>query len=96
MPEVIKIKELKNGLKVAELFHGPTLAFKDLALGVVGGLYNYFLDRSKKKCIVIVGKQHEAWSAAFSIGILIQILQSSVRNYTFLFRVWVDNRIKIG
>lgn len=60
MPEVIKIKELKNGLKVAELFHGPTLAFKDLALGVVGGLYNYFLERSKKKCIVIVGKQHEA------------------------------------
>ena len=61
VPEVIKIKELKNGLKVAELFHGPTLAFKDLALGVVGGLYNYFLERSKKKCIVIVGKQHEAW-----------------------------------
>ena len=60
VPEVIKIKELKNGLKVAELFHGPTLAFKDLALGVVGGLYNYFLERSKKKCIVIVGKQHEA------------------------------------
>ena len=56
VPEVIKIKELKNGLKVAELFHGPTLAFKDLALGVVGGLYNYFLERSKKKCIVIVGK----------------------------------------
>ena len=77
MPEVIKIKELKNGLKVAELFHGPTLAFKDLALGVVGGLYNYFLERSKKKCIVIVGKQHEAGFAAFSTGILIEILKSS-------------------
>ena len=54
-PEVIKIAELKNGLKVAELFHGPTLAFKDLALGVVGELYNYFLEKSKKKCIVLVG-----------------------------------------
>ena len=75
MPEVIKIKELKNGLKVAELFHGPTLAFKDLALGVVGGLYNYFLERSKKKCIVIVGIF--GWLAAFSTGILIEILQSS-------------------
>ena len=56
MPEVIKIKELKNGLNIAELFHGPTLAFKDLALGVVGGLYNYFLEKSKKKCIVLVGE----------------------------------------
>ena len=65
VPEVIKIKELKNGLKVAELFHGPTLAFKDLALGVVGGLYNYFLERSKKKCIVIVGMQHEYLTTGF-------------------------------
>ena len=55
--EVIKVAELQNGLKVAELFHGPTLAFKDLALGVVGGLYNYFLTKSKKKCIVLVGKK---------------------------------------
>ena len=79
VPEVIKIKELKNGLKVAELFHGPTLAFKDLALGVVGGLYNYFLERSKKKCIVIVGKQHEAWLLfQVSTGILIEILHSSM------------------
>jgi len=66
VPEVIKIKELKNGLKVAELFHGPTLAFKDLALGVVGGLYNYFLERSKKKCIVIVGTSGDTGSAAIS------------------------------
>ena len=84
MPEVIKIKELKNGLKVAELFHGPTLAFKDLALGVVGGLYNYFLERSKKKCIVIVGKQHEAWSTAFSTGILIEILNKFLSHLLLL------------
>ena len=56
VPEVVKIKGLKNGLNIAELFHGPTLAFKDLALGVVGGLYNYFLEKSGKKCIVLVGK----------------------------------------
>lgn len=55
IPQVVKIQPLKDGLKVAELFHGPTLAFKDLALGVVGGLYNYFLEKSKKKCIVLVG-----------------------------------------
>ena len=56
VPEVIAIKRLKDGLNVAELFHGPTLAFKDLALTFVGELYNYFLEKSKKNCIIVVGK----------------------------------------
>ena len=52
---MIAIKRLKDGLNVAELFHGPTLAFKDLALTFVGELYNYFLEKSKKNCIIVVG-----------------------------------------
>ena len=56
-PGVVKIADLKDGLSIAELFHGPTKAFKDLALGVVAELYNYFLEKSKKHCIVLVGKQ---------------------------------------
>ena len=55
VPEVVNIAKLKDGLNVAELFHGPTLAFKDLALTFVGELYNYFLEKSKKKCIIVVG-----------------------------------------
>ena len=43
LDEPIPISRLKNGLNIAELYHGPTLAFKDLALGVVGQLYEYFL-----------------------------------------------------
>ena len=65
-PSVVKIANLKNGLNVAELFHGPTMAFKDLALGVVGELYNYFLERSKKHCIVLVGTSGDTGSAAIS------------------------------
>ena len=42
------------------------MAFKDLALGVVGGLYNYFLEKSKKKCIVLVGTSGDTGSAAIS------------------------------
>ena len=46
LDEPIPISRLQNGLNIAELYHGPTLAFKDLALGVVGQLYEYFLGNS--------------------------------------------------
>ena len=46
LEEPIPISRLKNGLNIAELYHGPTLAFKDLALGVVGQLYEYFLGKT--------------------------------------------------
>jgi len=60
----IQIARLKAGLNVAEMFHGPTLAFKDLALGVVGQLYNYFLDRAKKHVTVLIGTSGDTGSAA--------------------------------
>ena len=34
----MRVVELKGGLRISELFHGPTLAFKDLGLGVVARL----------------------------------------------------------
>ena len=51
----IPISRLAGGLNIAELYHGPTLAFKDLALGVVGQLYDYFLGRSQKHVTVLIG-----------------------------------------
>ena len=39
---VVKISELGN-LKVLELFHGPTLAFKDVAMQLIGNFYQYHL-----------------------------------------------------
>jgi threonine synthase len=38
-PEVTPLLQLAPGLHVLELFHGPTLAFKDVALQLLGGLY---------------------------------------------------------
>jgi threonine synthase len=38
-PEVAPLRRLAPGLHVLELFHGPTLAFKDFALQLLGGLY---------------------------------------------------------
>ena len=64
--EPINIARLKNGLNIAELFHGPTLAFKDLALGVVGQLYEFFLSRDKKHMTVIIGTSGDTGSAAIN------------------------------
>jgi len=38
-PEVTPMLELDAGLRVLELFHGPTLSFKDIALQLLGNLY---------------------------------------------------------
>lgn len=44
-PETTPLKSLKNGLNVLELFHGPTFAFKDVALQFLGNLFEFFLTR---------------------------------------------------
>lgn len=41
----LKSIDEKNGLYLLELFHGPTYAFKDVALQFVGNLFEYFLKR---------------------------------------------------
>ena len=45
--DVVKISDLGN-LKVLELFHGPTLAFKDIAMQLIGNFYQYHLTRDQK------------------------------------------------
>ena len=48
--DVVKISDLGD-LKVLELFHGPTLAFKDIAMQLIGNFYQYHLGRDQKKII---------------------------------------------
>jgi threonine synthase len=50
LPEVtptITLDQSKN-LYLLELFHGPTFAFKDVALQFLGNLFEYFLVRRNK------------------------------------------------
>lgn len=62
--EVLKVTKLEGDLNIAELFHGPTMTFKDLGLSIVGRLYDYFLEKRRKNMIVLVGTSGDTGSAA--------------------------------
>ena len=53
-PAVVPLMQLETGLFAQELFHGPTLAFKDLAMQVLGRLFDHIL-RQRDQRITIVG-----------------------------------------
>ena len=43
--DVVVIKKLGN-VNLLELFHGPTLAFKDIAMQVIGNMYEKILEKN--------------------------------------------------
>jgi threonine synthase len=51
---IAPMKQLGAGQWVMELFHGPTLAFKDVALQLLGRLFEFFLEK-RERAITIVG-----------------------------------------
>ncbi len=61
--DVVKISDLGD-LKVLELFHGPTLAFKDIAMQLIGNFYQYHLGRDQKKINIIVATSGDTGAAA--------------------------------
>ena len=46
--EIISLDKLKKNEFVLNLFHGPTFAFKDFALQLLGNLYDYVLKKKNK------------------------------------------------
>ena len=61
--EVVKISNV-NQLKLLELFHGPTLAFKDVAMQFIGNLYEYYLSKNNKKINIVVATSGDTGAAA--------------------------------
>lgn len=49
---------------VLELFHGPTLAFKDFALQLLGRLLDYVLERNHQKVVILGATSGDTGSAA--------------------------------
>ncbi len=54
----------KDGVHIVELFHGPTLAFKDVALQLLGNLFEYLLKESGQKMNIVGATSGDTGSAA--------------------------------
>jgi threonine synthase len=61
---VAPLKQLGTDLWLMELFHGPTLAFKDYALQLVGPLFDEVLSRRRQRVTVIGATSGDTGSAA--------------------------------
>lgn len=54
----------KGDLHILELFHGPTLAFKDVALQFLGNLFEYLLNKDDKTLNILGATSGDTGSAA--------------------------------
>jgi len=63
-PAVVPLQQLDTGLFVQELFHGPTLAFKDMALQIVGRLFDHVLAAHDEHVTIVGATSGDTGSAA--------------------------------
>ncbi|MEL6411900.1 MAG: threonine synthase [Pseudomonadota bacterium] len=58
------LKQLDSGHFLLELFHGPTLAFKDFAMQLIGQMFEASLTRSGKRVTIVGATSGDTGSAA--------------------------------
>jgi threonine synthase len=63
-PDVVPIVDLQPGHKLMELFHGPTLAFKDVALQLLGRIFDHILTERNEKVTIVGATSGDTGSAA--------------------------------
>ena len=63
--DVVSIKKIGK-VNLLELYHGPTLAFKDIAMQVIGNMYDQLKIAEKKPVNVVVATSGDTGSAAIA------------------------------
>ena len=67
-PAVAPLVQLETHLFVQELFHGPTLAFKDMAMQVLGRLFDYVLIARDTRVTIVAATSGDTGSAAIEVS----------------------------
>jgi len=68
-PDIAPLKQLDKNTWVLELFHGPTLAFKDFALQLLGNLYEHQCEL-RSESLTVLGATSGDTGAAAIYGLL--------------------------
>jgi threonine synthase len=63
-PAVAPLVQLDHLVWAQELFHGPTLAFKDMAMQLLGGLFDHVLAREQRSVTIVAATSGDTGSAA--------------------------------
>jgi threonine synthase len=63
-PAVVPLTQIKSDTFVLELFHGPTLAFKDVAMQLLGRLMDHALERRGERRTIVVATSGDTGGAA--------------------------------
>jgi threonine synthase len=63
-PAVAPLVQLDSALWTQELFHGPTLAFKDMAMQVIGRLFDHVLSAGDHRVTIVGATSGDTGSAA--------------------------------
>ena len=63
--DVVNIKKLGD-VNLLELFHGPTLAFKDIAMQLIGNMYEKILNDKNEVTNIVVATSGDTGAAAIS------------------------------
>ena len=63
-PAVAPLVQVETGLWALELFHGPTLAFKDIAMQLLGRMFDHVLRQDGRRITIVGATSGDTGSAA--------------------------------
>ena len=74
---------------VLELFHGPTLAFKDVAMQLLGNFYEHYLNNENQKINIVVATSGDTGAAAIDA-----IKVKKILIFLFFIQIIVSHQFK--
>ena len=60
-------KHVEKNQYLLELFHGPTLAFKDFAMQFIGNLFEFYLKADNKRLTIVTATSGDTGAAAVEL-----------------------------